>query len=278
LKDKPQAIADIIECLAVFTSWIQPRAGADLSFHLPRIIEALKGKGLHSPLGGWAEVTGRFLAALDVLEVQTRSSTSVKKLLLDKSGMARGARLHGNIKVEADGVILAMPLKPCEQVLEASRLEVELPQAQNLTVTVWDLLLEQKAFNGVHALWDAERKVALFVCSEVVPERIPEQLRDSHTHLQILSYDGAGPIEELLDERCAGWSSHISQQRRLKGLVISQAGEVFEGRPGMYFEQPLLDRGVAFAGEWMANEHWLAEGAFQSGIIAAQELHDVIKG
>ena len=57
-------------------------------------------------------------------------------------------------------------------------------------------------------------------------------------------------------------------------MVISQAGEVFEGRPGRFFEQPLLEQGIALAGDWTADEEWLSEAAFISGLKAAKELHE----
>ncbi|MCS5538107.1 MAG: hypothetical protein NZ770_08370, partial [Candidatus Poseidoniaceae archaeon] len=223
---------------------------------------------------GWAEVTGRFLAALDGLDVQTRSSSPVDRLLKDKNGDIRGARLRGNVKVEADGVIMTTPLMSTGDILKSSRIDVQLPEPCELKASVWDLLLSQRLFHGIHAIWDADRRIAVYVPNSFTPEKIPEEMREGHTYLQILSFNGSEAIVELLDERCAGWRTHLVAERKLEDVVISQASEVFEGRPGRFFEQPLLDHGVAFAGDWMSDEAWLSEGAFISGLKAARELHE----
>lgn len=274
LEDEPQTIIDIVECLAIHTTHLHHELGANLSFYFPRIISALRGKDLYSPLGGWAEVTGRFLAALDGLDVQTRSSSPVDRLLKDKNGDIRGARLRGNVKVEADGVIMTTPLIPTGDILKSSRIDVQLPEPCELKASVWDLLLSQRLFHGIHAIWDADRRIAIYVPNSFTPEKIPEEMREGHTYLQILSFNGSEAIVELLDERCAGWRTHLVAERKLEDVVISQASEVFEGRPGRFFEQPLLDHGVAFAGDWMSDEAWLSEGAFISGLKAARELHE----
>jgi len=274
IEDKSQAIIDIVECLTIHTSYLHPEHSANLSFHFPKIISALRGKNLYSPLGGWAEVTGRFLAALDQLEVQSRAASAVERLLKDKNGAIRGARLNGNVKVEADGVIMATPLIPTTNILASSRIDVELPAPCELKATVWDILLSQNLFHGTHAIWDADRRICIYVPNYFSPEKIPEELRGGHTYLQILSFNGSEPIIEFLDERCAGWHNHIVDERRLEDVVISQAGEVFEGRPGRFFEQPLLEQGIALAGDWTADEEWLSEAAFISGLKAAKELHE----
>ena len=274
LEDKPQAIIDIVESLTIHTTRLHPEHGADLSFHFPEIILALRGKNLFSPLGGWAEVTGRFLAALDGLDVQTRSASPVERLLKDKKGMIRGARLQGNVKVEADGVIMATPLMPMGKILESSRIDIQLPEPCELKASVWDMLLSQRLFHGIHAIWDADRRIAIYIPNHFTPEKIPEEMRKEHTYLQILSFSGSQTIVELLDERCAGWRTHLVDERKLDNVVISQASEVFEGRPGRLYEQPLLDHGVALAGDWMSDEAWLSEGAFISGLKAARELHE----
>lgn len=274
LEDEPQTIIDIVECLAIHTTHLHHELGANLTFYFPRIISALRGKDLYSPLGGWAEVTGRFLAALDGLDVQTRSSSPVDRLLKDKNGDIRGARLRGNVKVEADGVIMTTPLISTGDILKSSRIDVQLPEPCELKASVWDLLLSQRLFHGIHAIWDADRRIAVYVPNSFTPEKIPEEMREGHTYLQILSFNGSEAIVELLDERCAGWRTHLVAERKLEDVVISQASEVFEGKPGRFFEQPLLDHGIAFAGDWMSDEAWLSEGAFISGLKAARELHE----
>ena len=273
LKDKSKAIKDTIECLTIITSWMTIEHNSSLSFHLPEIINTLRGKSLYLPLGGWAEVTGRFLAAMDSLEVQTKSSTAVTKLIFDKKGGIRGAKLSGNVKVEADGIILCTPIKPTAEILSSSRIDIDLPEISELKVGIWDLLLDQELFRDTHAIWDSDRKIVAVINSSIVPERMPEQFRKTHSHLQIITYSDLGVVEGFLDERCLGWRSHLISERKLENVVISQMSEVFEERPGCYFEQPMLDNGLAFAGEWMSNEEWLSEGAFNSGLKAARELH-----
>ena len=274
LEKKSKAFTDTIECLSIIGTWVLPEQRCNLSFHLPDIIATLRGKNLFLPLGGWAEVSGRFLTAMDSLEVQTKAPVAALRLIMDKKGMIRGARLSGNIKVEADGIILCTPTKSIVEILNSSRLEFELPEPHELKVDVWDVLLEQELFRDAHAIWDADRKIIVIINSSIVPERMPEKYRKTHSHLQIMSYSGIDSMEDFLDERCSGWRSHLVSERKLEGVVISQMSEVFEGRPGVYFEQPLLDKKIALAGEWMSSNEWLSEGAFVSGIRAAKELHE----
>jgi predicted NAD/FAD-dependent oxidoreductase len=229
----------------------------------------LKGKALHIPLGGWAEITGRFFSALDVLEVEIRSNSPLKRLVKDSSGKLRGALLNRGVKVEADAIILAVPFVSVEAILETSRMQVPTYENNPLKAIVWDLQLSMKAFEGVHAIWDSDRKVALIMMSNIVPERLPEDCREKHSHLSFLSYNDKQSIESFLDERLQGWRKNIVDERCLEDVVISQStAEEKE------FEQPYLQQGLAFAGDWINGEGWLSERAFKSGIAAVQALHE----
>ena len=265
IKDESQPFVDYIECLTILNTWNQ-------KLHLssfPIIINSLKGKALHIPLGGWAEITGRFLSALDVLEVQIRSNSPLKRLVKDSSGKLRGALLNKGVKVEADAIVLAVPFTSVEAILETSRMQVPAYENNPLKAIVWDLQLSMKAFEGVHAIWDSDRKVALIMMSNIVPERLPEGCREEHSHLSFLSYNDKQSIESFLDERLQGWRKNIVNERCLEDVVISQSTPEEKE-----FEQPYLQQGLAFAGDWINGEGWLSERAFKSGVAAVQALHE----
>lgn len=265
IKGESQPFIDYIECLTILNTWNQNL----LPSSFPTIINSMKGKSLHVPLGGWAEVTGRFFSALDVLEVQVRSNSPLKRLVKDSSGKLRGAVLNGSVKVEADAIVLAVPFASVETILETSRMQVPAYENKPLKVIVWDLQLSMKAFEGVHAIWDSDRKVALIMMSNIVPERLPEDCREEHSHLSFLSYNDKQSIELFLDERVQGWRKNIVNERCLEDVVISQStAEEKE------FEQPYLQQGLAFAGDWINGEGWLSERAFKSGVAAVQALHE----
>ena len=265
IKDESQFFIDYIECLTILNTWNQKLTSSSL----PTIINSLKGKALHIPLGGWAEITGRFFSALNVLEVQIRSNSPLKRLVKDSSGKLRGALLNRGVKVEADAIVLAVPFASVKEILETSRMQVPAYENNPLKATVWDLHLSMKAFEGVHAIWDSDRKVALIMMSNIVPERLPEDCREEHSHLSFLAYNDKQSIESFLDERLQGWRKNIVNDRCLDDVVISQSTT-----DQKEFEQPYLQQRLAFAGDWINGEGWLSERAFKSGIAAVQALHE----
>lgn len=151
---------------------------------------------------GWAGLVGRLASTLE--EVGVPISTGMKVVEV----IDGGAQLSDGVKIEADVVHMCTGK----------------PVGEPVKVATLDVVLDNQPMSGLHGMVKGD--VAIIDLAAVHSGKAP-----GRSHLSCIARNGGiEAIEALLDERLAGWRSHIITQRTNDSILLSDSrGHLSDG-------------------------------------------------
>ena len=288
----PESIKPIISTLNFISSWIPLENSGTVKFHINLILETLSKRGLLQPLVGWTEISGRWLTALDQLEVTTFSKAKITKISLNKKGTVNGVMLAAGDNLECDAIIITCPPKQAYKMLKNSGIDWKPPSLKPLNATLWDLGLSFRPLKNLAGLWDSELATYAYCPTAVAPERLPKEgHEEGWCQLQILAVHDSKQseqvnhaeqrIEQFLQKHCLGWQSHVKLERKTEKITIASTLAISCNSNKIQNHRPecdeLAQHNIWLAGDWVNSSQWLSEGAIECGFAAGNHLHDSLK-
>ena len=144
-------------------------------------------------IDGWSGASGRLITACMKTDVSFHVDGPVTGLRRKKNGEVDGIRRKGRVL-------------PVDAVIKTSN-------RQSSPIFGRYLGLSGQFLRPHSVLWDADREVLLIDFAEIIPERVPDQHRESATLLHCLAFGdsetSASRIEASLDSQCSGWRGSI---------------------------------------------------------------------
>jgi squalene-associated FAD-dependent desaturase len=219
--------------------------------------------------------------------VNLRLGTSVRSILLDEEGSARGAVLRDGTPIEADLVLLAVPFDRVRALLPAVA-QARWPRLRAIE------LHEAVPITGIHLWFDRK------VCPHTFALLLGRTVQWVFDHTAIRGENGAGQYLQLvvsasyelaprapaeirdiaLADLRALWPEAMANASLLRWRVITEHSATFSVRPGIQparLPQRTPIDNLFLAGDW-TDSGWPAtmEGAVRSGYRAAEEMMRVL--
>lgn len=273
MNEQPQIIQDEVEAWSILTTWQHPKLGITLKQFTECAIRGLWKRGLMEVQYGWADLTGRLITGLDILDVDMHSNSHVTSLRMDNDVVV-GVRLKDGTELKATNVILALPYGKACNLIEDCGLSLSASVRINShDATVLDLVLEGD-FLPRGIAWDSESETLIHTIHDSQEEGKYTRASLMHIHPSGRPKDEAveesvNRMEALLDESAIGWRGQ-TRLRRLTNRITVIGALPKDERANI---DDLSDNGILLCGDWVNSEHILADAAVDTGLRAGRLLH-----
>jgi phytoene dehydrogenase-like protein len=211
--------------------------------------------------GGWETLIGGLARKAESLGVVTQTDCGVERAEPGKLELESGER------IEADGIVLAVPPRDGERITGA-----RLPATVPARAACLDLGLRRLPFDYTAFVLGVDTETYLSVHSLCARGIAPEGGATVHVAKYLYRNGSAmrAELEEVADIAMPGWRDEVAVSRFLPEMTVVHAiPQVGHGRPGT---DALQMPGIAVAGDWVGTEAMLADAAVASGVQAARAL------
>jgi protoporphyrinogen oxidase len=255
-----ERVGQLISALTRLTTYCADLDLLDASGALRQIQLGLKASVLYLD-GGWQTVVNGLLEKARSLGVKIVTGNGIARA---ESGTAE---LQSGERVQADGVVLAVPPRAVEEITGCT-----LPARVATRAACLDLGLRRLPENAGTFALGLDETTYLSVHSKYATGLAP-QGRELVQLAMYLQRDAACTREELerrADLILPGWRAEVEFSRFLPEMTVVHAIPVAgRGRPDV---DALNMPGVAVAGDWVGPEAMLADAAVSSGLRAARSM------
>jgi phytoene dehydrogenase-like protein len=225
--------------------------------------------------GGWEGLVAVLERAARAAQVELVCDAKVEAIEHDEA--VRAVRLRGGERVEARGVVVALPLKAAAKLLPGvAPLQARAAQAKPARIACLDLALRRFPKPGVSAVFGVDAPWYLSVHSRVA-RLAPEGGALAHAARYLAPDEpppARGELEAWLDAVIPGWRPEVLHARWLPDMMAASAieGASEGGLAGRAAVQSPDVRGLCFAGDWVGSQGALCDASLASAREAARGL------
>ncbi|HJM55289.1 MAG TPA: FAD-binding oxidoreductase [Poseidonia sp.] len=214
---------------------------------------------------GWSGVVGRLASALDEVGVLIEAGCDV--VAVEKGRV----RLADARELETDIIIIACGWKKARKLLSPLWQDDE-PNLQPVLASTVDVALTSRPLSQRHGIIDGEQGVVILDYGNIQP-----RLKLGGSLLSSVAFERTGESHEArlerlnnaLDDHAPGWRKHIIHERQQRTITVQTVGQ----KPRY---DALCEQGILLAGEWVASDYALSDGAAQTGKAAGQGVSSTL--